>query len=107
MDRFRRKKLTYLICGTGAMEEHLRNVVREMHLDEQVVFAGYCEKIPDVLLQADCFAFPSKREGLPVAMMEAMRAGLPVLALDIRGNHDLFPMEKADFYLKREMHPIM
>lgn len=97
MDRFRRKKLTYLICGTGAMEEHLRTVVREMHLDEQVVFAGYCEKIPDVLLQADCFAFPSKREGLPVAMMEAMRAGLPVLALDIRGNHDLISDGEGGF----------
>ena len=97
MDRFRRKKLTYLICGTGAMEEHLRTVVREMHLDGQVVFAGYCEKIPDVLLQADCFAFPSKREGLPVAMMEAMRAGLPVLALDIRGNHDLISDGEGGF----------
>lgn len=91
------EKLTYLICGTGAMEEHLRTVAREMHLDEQVVFAGYCEKIPDVLLQADCFAFPSKREGLPVAMMEAMRAGLPVLALDIRGNHDLISDGEGGF----------
>ena len=79
MDCFRRKKLTYLTCGTGAMEERLHTVVREMHLDEQVVFAGYCEKIPDVLLAGRrLLPLPSKREGpFPVAMMEAMRAATP------------------------------
>ncbi len=48
-------------------------------------------------LQQTAFAFPSKREGLPVAMMEAMRAGLPVLALDIRGNHDLISDGEGGF----------
>jgi glycosyltransferase involved in cell wall biosynthesis len=89
MDRFRRENLTCLICGTGPLEESLRRMVREMHLEDKVIFAGYCEQIPDVLRQADFFAFPSKQEGLPAAMMEAMQAGLPILAQDIRGCHDL------------------
>lgn len=89
MDRFRQEPVVYLICGTGPLEKKLHDMVKEMHLEEKVRFAGYCEQIPDVLRQSDLFAFPSKQEGLPAAMMEAMQAGLPVLALDIRGNHDL------------------
>lgn len=89
MDQFRREPVSYLICGAGPLEEKLQDMVREMHLEDKVRFAGYCEQIPDVLRQADIFAFPSKQEGLPAAMMEAMQAGLPVLAQDIRGNHDL------------------
>lgn len=97
MDRFRRDPVTYLICGTGPLEDMLRGMVKEMHLEDKVIFAGYCDHIPDVLRQADYFAFPSKQEGLPVAMMEAMQAGLPVLGLDIRGNHDLIKDGEGGF----------
>ncbi len=89
MDAFRREPITYLICGTGPLEDELKKLVKELHLEESVIFAGYCENVPDVLRQADMLAFPSKQEGLPVAVMEAMQAGLPVLAADIRGNNDL------------------
>ncbi len=97
MDRFRRVPVTYLICGKGPLEEKLHDMVREMHLQDRVIFAGYCERIPEVLRQADIFAFPSLQEGLPVAMMEAMQAELPVLALDIRGNRDLIEDGKGGF----------
>lgn len=97
MDRFRREPVTYLICGTGAMNEKLRRLAKDMFLEEKVVFAGYCDHVADVLRQADIFAFPSKREGLPVAMMEAMQAGLPVLALNIRGNLDLIEDGEGGF----------
>ena len=97
MDRFRREPVTYLICGTGALNEKLHRLAKDMFLEEKVVFAGYCDHVPDVLRQADIFAFPSMREGLPVAMMEAMQAGLPVLALDIRGNHDLIEDGEGGF----------
>jgi glycosyltransferase EpsD len=89
MDRLRREKVTYVICGTGPLEKELHRMVKEMHLGDQVIFAGYCECVRDVLQQADIFAFPSRQEGLPVAVLEAMQSGLPVLAQDIRGNHDL------------------
>ena len=97
MDRFRREPVTYLICGTGERNERLRRLAKDMFLEDKVVFAGYCDHVPDVLRQADIFAFPSTREGLPVAMMEAMQAGLPVLALDIRGSHDLIEDGEGGF----------
>ena len=42
-----------------------------------------------MLRKADCFVFPSFQEGLPVAVMEAMAVGLPVIATRIRGITDL------------------
>lgn len=81
--------ISYLICGMGRMEEKLRERVRELHLEDRVCFAGYVENVPAVLQQCDCFLFPSMREGLPVAVMEAMAVGLPVIAADIRGCRDL------------------
>jgi glycosyltransferase EpsD len=97
MDCFRRDAITYIICGQGALENELKRTVMEMHLEHRVIFAGYCTNIPDILRQSDLFIFPSVREGLPVAMMEAMQAGLPVIAADIRGNHDLIEDGKGGF----------
>ena len=50
-----------------------------------------------MLRQSDYYAFPSQREGLSVALMEAMQAGLPVMAADIRGNHDLIQDGEGGF----------
>lgn len=97
MDRFRRDAATCLICGQGPLEQELEKAIHEMHLEHKVILAGYCENIPDILQQSDLFVFPSIREGLPVSMMEAMQAGLPVLAADIRGNHDLIEDGKGGF----------
>lgn len=97
MDRFRSEKLTCIICGTGPLRDPLEQKIKEMYLQEKVILAGYCTNIPDILRQADFFAFPSQREGLSVALMEAMQAGLPIMAADIRGNHDLIEDGKGGF----------
>ena len=52
---------------------------------------GFRNDIYELLKCADAFVFPSKQEGLPVALMEAMAAGLPCIASRIRGNVDLLP----------------
>lgn len=104
MAELRDLNMVYLICGTGRMEEKLRRKVQELHLEKQVCFAGYVENVPELLQQCDCFFFPSGREGLPVAVMEAMAVGLPVIAADIRGVHDLIEHTKGG-YLARSFHP--
>ncbi|MCH5264472.1 MAG: glycosyltransferase [Lachnospiraceae bacterium] len=103
MDRFRREPVSYLICGRGPLEEELSREIREMHLEGKVILAGYCQNVPAILRQADIFAFPSKREGLPVAMMEAMQAGLPVLAADVRGNRDLLEDGQGGFLFEENL----
>ena len=82
-------KVKYLIVGFGEEEERLKKLVFELGLQDRVVFAGYRKNVKEILHSVDAFVFPSLQEGLPVALMEAMASGLPVLASRIRGNVDL------------------
>lgn len=91
------KDIKYLICGSGPLEGDLRAEVIREELEKQVIFAGYCTDIQSQLAAADCFVFPSLHEGLPMAMMEAMAAGLPVIGLPIRGNEDLIEHKKGGY----------
>lgn len=92
----------YEIYGEGSCLESLAALAKQCGVEEQVRFAGYCSDIPERLHQVDAFVFPSLREGMPVAVMEAMAAGLPVIALDIRGCRELVIHEKGGFLLKSD-----
>lgn len=89
MAKIKDKDVRYVIVGIGECEEDDRKLVQELGLEEKVIFVGYRKDIGDLLHMADCFVFPSNQEGLPVALMEAMAAGLPIICSDIRGNSDL------------------
>lgn len=96
------KSWKYIICGIGPLQQELQEFILQNDLQNQVTLAGYCTEIPKLLLAADCFVFPSLREGLSVAMMEAMRAGLPIVAKKIRGNVDLLEDGKGGFLLEND-----
>ncbi len=87
----------YVICGTGPLENEMKVLSAELGVDKQVVFAGFQNEIAKFYHMADAFVFPSFREGLSVALMEAMSAGLPCVASRIRGNVDLFPESRLLF----------
>ncbi len=78
---------TYVICGTGEKEAQLASLAKALGV--KLLSCGYRSDVPEICKACDIFAFPSKREGLPVALMEAMGTGLPCLASTIRGNTDL------------------
>ena len=84
-----RKGIRYLICGKGELEQELQGKIREYGLESTVKMLGYRNDVQMVYEAADAFIFPSHREGLSVALMEAMAKGLPVVASRIRGNVDL------------------
>ena len=79
----------YFICGQGDERSNLEILVKEQGLEDKVTFLGYRNDVLELLNVADIYCFPSKREGLSVALMEAMAAGLPCVASNIRGNNDL------------------
>ncbi len=83
------KQIKYLIVGAGELEAHDRKLIRELQIEDRVILAGYRGDVPALMHMADCFVFPSKQEGLPVALMEAMASGIPVICSKIRGNTDL------------------
>jgi glycosyltransferase involved in cell wall biosynthesis len=83
------KRVKYLIIGFGELEDKLKQLVKKLKVEDRVVFAGYRKDVKEILHAVDGFAFPSLQEGLPVALMEAMSVGLPVVCSNIRGNVDL------------------
>lgn len=79
----------YVICGIGPLEGFLRREAEKQNISKQVVFAGYREDAWDLIYCADLFIHPSLREGLSVALMEAIACECPVICSDIRGNWDI------------------
>lgn len=90
-------KVKYLIVGFGELEERHKNLVKELEIEDRVIFAGYRGDVKQLLHVVDGFAFPSLQEGLPVALMEAMSVGLPIVCSKIRGNIDLIENGKGGF----------
>ncbi len=82
-------KLKYLIAGRGKIEAELQNAIHDLGITEQVQMLGFRRDVADVFAASDIYVFPSHQEGLPVALMEAMSVGLPVVCSRIRGNIDL------------------
>jgi glycosyltransferase involved in cell wall biosynthesis len=79
----------YLICGQGVLWGDLHDLVEKLGVGNQVKFLGYRQDVSYICKSSDLFVFPSHREGLSVALMEAMAIGLPVVCSKIRGNVDL------------------
>ena len=77
------------ICGQGPEYDKLNNLIIKLGLSDRVFMLGYRNDISDLLAAMDVFLITSKQEGLPRSTMEAMAAGLPCIASDIRGNTDL------------------
>ena len=87
--KIRKMDYYYLICGKGPSRKKLERYAVDSGLREKVRFLGYRKDLSHILQIADIFVMPSKREGLPTVVMEAMVHGLPVVATDIRGNNEL------------------
>jgi len=60
-------------------------LLRGAGLGERLHLLGYREDVPDLMAAADIFVLPSRFEGLPMSVIEAMLTGLPVIAADVRG----------------------
>lgn len=79
----------YCIAGVGEWKDKLLGIAKEYEVEGNVHLVGFRKDIEELLKIVDIFFFPSKREGLSVALMEAMGSGLPCVVSKIRGNTDL------------------
>ncbi len=87
--KMKNKNCVLVICGKGQEHDKLLALCETLAITDRVFFLGYRTDILDIYHLADIFLFTSYQEGLPVGVMQAMAAGLPVVASDIRGNRDL------------------
>jgi glycosyltransferase involved in cell wall biosynthesis len=74
-----------LVVGDGPLGPLLKEHARKLGIAESVTFAGYRKDVFDELARMDVFALPSRSEGLPISIVEAMAAGLPVVATTVGG----------------------
>ncbi|MBI3999788.1 MAG: GT4 family glycosyltransferase PelF [Candidatus Omnitrophica bacterium] len=79
----------------GAYESQLRKVVSELGLNEKVIFTGYRSDALDLIHAFDVFVLPSKIEGLPVTILEAMALKKPVVATSVGGVPEIVVDEKT------------
>lgn len=79
----------FVIVGAGADSEALQGQARALGVAASMTFAGARTDVVEVLKTFDLFVSPSRWEGLPTVVLEAIAAGLPVVATDISGNREL------------------
>lgn len=87
----------YVVCGRGPLVSEYRKLSKQLGVMDRVIFTGYRDDVIDFYTMADIFVFPSLREGLPVALMEAMAMKLVCVASNNRGTEDLLPHSRLRF----------
>jgi len=73
-----------VLLGKGNMEETIKNKVRTMNLETQIIFLGFDSNPFKYLAKSDCFILSSDFEGLPNCILEAMACSIPVISTDCR-----------------------
>jgi glycosyltransferase involved in cell wall biosynthesis len=81
--RSERWDLEFIGCGPG--ENSVRSLVQQLGLIDRVHFSGTASNVAEFLANAQIFVLTSRSEGLPYSILEAMRAGLPVVASAVGG----------------------
>ena len=79
----------FLLVGWGPLEDEVRAAVRAGGLDRSVTMLGRRDDTLRLMAASDLFVLPSRQEGMPVALMEALSVGLPVVATRIGGVGDI------------------
>lgn len=77
------------LAGEGPYHRELQSQIEAQALSGRVVLAGVFDTVDELLAAADLFVLPSREEGMSLALLEALAAGVPVVASDIPGNRQL------------------
>lgn len=76
------------IVGSGPLEMELKSLVQDLSLCDRVRFLGNRTDIAELLATANVFAMTSRQENHSISILEAMRAGLPLVVTDVGGNSE-------------------
>lgn len=82
-------QLKWLIVGQGSESARLRYQITEAGISDRVQLTGQRKDIPELMKMADLFVFPSRWEGMPNVILEAMVAGLPIVSSRVEGVEEL------------------
>lgn len=85
LGKLQNRNIFYVICGKGPLKEYLEELAKSLGVGGNVVFLGFRKDIPELCNIADISAFPSRIEGLGLAGIEAMAAGVPLISSNVHG----------------------
>jgi len=89
------------LVGEGPQQTAVLALAKEIGLSGRVNFLGACGDVSRILARANVFVLASNWEGLPISILEAMRAGLPVIASDVGGVREAVADGETGFLVDR------
>ena len=97
-----------LLVGNGPDERHLRNLARDMRVEDRVHFLGSVDhdQLPVILSAADAMVLPSAAEGLANAWVEALACGTPIIVADAGGARELMTQPEAGLIVERTLESV-
>ena len=95
LGKLKRDDIYYVICGKGPLKDHLEQLSESLGV--RTIFLGFRKDIPELCNTADISAFPSRIEGLGLAGIEAMAAGVPLVSSNVHGILDYVIDGKTGF----------
>ncbi|AOR24593.1 glycosyltransferase [Clostridium taeniosporum] len=94
------KDIKLLLLGDGQMLDEMKNYSKKLDINDNVIFTGYTKKTCMYYQLSDVCVSPSRIEGLPFNIVEAMSVGLPIIASDIKGHNDLVKPNENGYLFK-------
>jgi glycosyltransferase involved in cell wall biosynthesis len=91
----------FLLVGDGALRPKIKNLISKYNLDSRVILAGWRRDIPRLLSAMDAFVLTSLWEGLPISVLEAMTASVPVVVTDTGGIKEIVCEGENGYLVKR------
>jgi glycosyltransferase involved in cell wall biosynthesis len=91
------ERMTLLIVGDGPLRESLERQAEDLRLLPSIRFLGHQPEVARFYSIADLFVLPSRTEGMSNSLLEAMAAGLPVVASNVGGNRDVIKHQRTGF----------
>ncbi|MDD5680060.1 MAG: glycosyltransferase [Candidatus Omnitrophica bacterium] len=103
----RERKVKGLIVGAGYLEGELKSLSRSLGLENRVLFTGLRTDVQGILGIVNALIVPSLREGLPIVALEAMAAGVPVVASEVGGLPEMITHEETGILVEPKNYPAL
>jgi glycosyltransferase involved in cell wall biosynthesis len=92
----------FIVAGEGKLKQRLKDLAQKKNVSDTIRFIGFSNRVPALLRGADLFVLPSRYEGMPNALLEAMAAGKACIATAVNGAPELLVDGISGFLVEPE-----
>ncbi|AQL29783.1 MULTISPECIES: glycosyltransferase family 4 protein [unclassified Prochlorococcus] len=92
------------LLGKGPLQQSIKVKLKDLNISERVEFLGWKNNVADFLENSDIYLLITKWEGFPISILEALRAGLPIIATDVGGISESVKNGENGFLVKKGDH---